>query len=218
MAAVRQADRQIFGGLQEQFELQGHHDDAEQLLSIQALVLYTAPITLKYSGTTQSKLNSELVLPIIKLESRDGTRFEPGWQAMHNLLDRRIDPSAFATPDLRDRLIAASGGHPRELLRLLALACESAETGTIDATTVSRAIELLAAEYRYWLAPEDYTLLAQVDAAGGQHVGNDERTRNLLWRLALLHYNDGSWRRSHPVVRLLEGYTRALQALNTPQP
>ena len=54
--------------------------------------------------------------------------------------------------------------------------------------------------------------------AGGQHAGNDERTRNLLWRLALLHYNDGSWRRSHPVVRRLEGYTRAQQALNTPQP
>ena len=193
-------------------------DDAEQLLSVQALVLYTAPITLKYSGTTQSKLNSELVLPIIKLESRDGTRFGPGWQAMHELLDRRIDPLAFATPDLRDRLIATSGGHPRELLRLLALACESAESSTIDVTTVDRAIELLAAEYRYWLAPEDYTLLAQVDAAGGQHAGNDERTRNLLWRLALLHYNDGSWRRSHPVVRRLEGYTRAQQALNTPQP
>ena len=107
-------------------------EDTEQLLGIQALVLYTAPITLKYVGTTHSKLNSELVLPIIKLASRDGQPFEPGWQAMHDLLDRRIDPGAFASPDLRDRLIETSGGHPRELLRLLALSCEAAEGDTIE--------------------------------------------------------------------------------------
>lgn len=188
-------------------------EDTEQLLGIQALVLYTAPITLKYVGTTHSKLNSELVLPIIKLASRDGQPFEPGWQAMHDLLDRRIDPGAFASPDLRDRLIETSGGHPRELLRLLALSCEAAEGDTIESATVDRAIELLAADYRYWLAPEDYTLLAQVDASSGLHLGNDERTRNLLWRLALLQYNDGSWRRANPVVRQLEGYRSAAQAL-----
>lgn len=193
-------------------------EDTEQLLGIQALVLYTAPITLKYAGTTHSKLNSELVLPIIKLEGRDGQRFNAGWQAMRQMLDRRIDPAAFASLDLRDRLIEMSGGHPRELLRLLALACEASDTGTIDAATVERATDLLAAEYRYWLSPEDYTLLAQVDAANGQHVGNDERTRNLLWRLALLHYNDGSWRRSHPVVRRLEGYRHAWQAVQAPRP
>jgi hypothetical protein len=30
-----------------------------------------------------------------------------------------------------------------------------------------------------------------------------------LYGLALLQYNDGSWRRSHPVVRTLEGYAAA---------
>lgn len=52
-----------------------------------------------------------------------------------------------------------------------------------------------------------------MDANRGAHVGNDERTRNLLWRLALLHYNDGSWRATHPAVRRLEGYQQALRAL-----
>ena len=41
------------------------------------------------------------------------------------------------------------------------------------------------------------------------HAGNDERTGSLLYRLALLEYNDGSWRRSHPVVRTLESYRSA---------
>jgi hypothetical protein len=44
-----------------------------------------------------------------------------------------------------------------------------------------------------------------------------ERTRKLLYQLALLACNDGSWRSSHPVVRTLEGYMRAA-AQPDPQP
>ena len=36
--------------------------------------------------------------------------------------------------------------------------------------------------------------------------------RRLLYNLALLEYNDGSWRRSHPVIRRLDGYKLAAQA------
>lgn len=51
-------------------------------------------------------------------------------------------------------------------------------------------------------------LLRQLDASDA-HTGNDDRAKNLLHRLALLEYNDGAWRRSHPVVRGLEGYRLA---------
>jgi hypothetical protein len=47
------------------------------------------------------------------------------------------------------------------------------------------------------------------------HAGNDDRTRRLLYNLALMEYNDGAWRRSHPVVRTLEGYQRALATLGS---
>lgn len=187
--------------------------DTEQLLAIHAYVLYTAPITLKYLGAGHGKLDADEVLPIVKLYQRDGSCHEEGWRALRDLLGRRVDPAVFTEVSLIDELVGASGGHPRELLRLLRTACEMTRSGQIDAAIVSKAIDKLAADFRYWLQPEDYRLLAEVDAAGGEHVGNDERTRNLLWRLALLHYNDGAWRRSHPVVRRLEGYKRALQAI-----
>ena len=189
--------------------------ESEQLLAIQALVLYTAPITLKYGGTSVSKLDTDEVLPIIELHQRDGKRHEVGWRTMRELLAKRIDPATFADPVLIDRLIEYSGGHPRELLRLLRMACELTESEHIEAPTVESAIDRLAADCRYWLQPEDYELLAKVDASKGAHVGNDERARNLLWRLALLHYNDGSWRATHPVVRRLEGYQQAYRALTS---
>lgn len=183
--------------------------DAEQLLAIDAHVIYSAPLSLKYEGNLASKLDADLVLPMIKLYQRDDSRCEAGWRAMREMLLLRADRSLFAGDVEIDRIVEHSGGHPREMLRLLKLCCEFCESDRIDAETVDLSIKQLASEYRRFLAPEDYALLAGIDN-DPVHAGNDERTRKLLYNLALLEYNDGSWRRSHPVVRTLEGYARAV--------
>jgi len=153
------------------------------------------------------KLDADLVLPMIKLQEQDGSRCEAGWGALTALLLKRADRSLFASDAEVASLVEHSGGHPRELLRLLKLCCEYADM-TIDAAAVQRAIQQLASDYRRFLEPDDYALLVRMDR-DQLHGGNDERTRSLLYRLALLEYNDGSWRRSHPVVRLLDGYRSA---------
>lgn len=180
-------------------------EDAEQLLAIDAHVVYTAPLSLKYEGHLAGKLDADLVLPMIKLDERDGGACAAGRRAMRDILLRRADRALFATEAEIDRLVEHSGGHPRELLRLLKRCCEEAPDNLIEASTVEIAVRGLAADYRHFLEPEDYLLLAKIDHDPA-HGGNDERTRRLLYTLALMEYNDGSWRRSHPVVRLLEGY------------
>lgn len=185
-------------------------EDAEQLLAIQTLAIYTAPLHLKYDGKLGGKLDADIVLPMIKLQERTGERCEAGWTALTTLLLRRADRQLFATDADVASLVEHSGGHPRELLRLLKLCCEMADT-RIDATVVQRAIAQLTADYRYFLKPEDYTLLASVDHTPEQ-PGNDATAQQLLHRLALMQYNDGTWRRSHPVVRTLEGYRIAAEA------
>lgn len=188
--------------------------DVEQLLAITALAVYTAPITLKYESNLAGKLDADLVLPMIKLYEKGGGRCDAGWSAMRDILLLRADRSVFASEAEIDCLVEHSGGHPRELLRLLKLCCEFAEDDTLDVATVESAIKQLAAEYRRFLEPDDYALLARIDG-DDIHAGNDERTRRLLYNLALLEYNDASWRRSHPVVRTLEGYQRARSALSS---
>lgn len=185
--------------------------DAEQLLAIQTLAIYTAPLELKYDGLMGGKLNADIVLPMIKLFERDNQRCEAGWEALTKLLLLRADSSLFATDEDVAKLVEHSGGHPRELLRLLKLCCEFADD-LIDAVVVERAIAQLASDYRYFLKPADYALLASVDATPEQG-GNDSAAQHLLHRLALMQYNDGAWRRSHPAVRTLEGYKLALAAL-----
>ena len=185
--------------------------DAELLLAVDTHAVYTAPIALKYEGGLYGKLDSDLVLPMVKLQDEHGARCEAGWRALRDILLRRADRSLFGTDQDIDRLVENSGGHPRELLRLLQLCCEFADE-RIDADIVGRAVAQLASEYRRLLEPEDYARLAQVDRTP-MDVGNDEKTRHLLYCLALLEYNDGSWRRSHPVIRTLTGYQRAAEAL-----
>jgi len=185
--------------------------DAEQLLAIQTLAIYTAPLELKYDGRMGGKLDADIVLPMIKLFERDGQRGDAGWEALTKLLLLRADRSLFSTDEDVSALVAHSGGHPRELLKLIKLCCEFADD-QIDATVVRRAIAQLAAEYRYFLKPADYALLANIDSTPEQG-GNDEAAQHLLHRLALMQYNDGTWRRSHPVVRTLEGYQLAWAAL-----
>jgi hypothetical protein len=185
--------------------------DAEQLLAINALVIYTAPLHLKYeSNVAGGKLDADLVLPMIKLFELNGSRCEAGWSALRDLLLKRADESLFATENEISKLIEFSGGHPRELLRLLKLACEYGESNLIDHAVVERAIKQLASEYRRFLEPNDYPLLKSMDTGGTTHGGNDDAIRRLLYNLALLEYNDGSWRRSHPVIRTLDGYINAL--------
>jgi hypothetical protein len=183
--------------------------DAEQLLAIETLAIYTAPLHLKYDGRLGGKLDADMVLPMIKPHERDGRRCEAGWDALRRMLLLRADASVFADDAQVDKLVEYSGGHPRELLRLLRLCCEVADE-RIDEAVVDRATRQLASDYRRFLKPEDYALLRSIDDAPA-HGGNDERAQELLYRLALLEYDDGAWRRSHPVIRTLEGYALAGQ-------
>ena len=186
--------------------------DAEQLLAIDTHVIYSAPLSLKYESNLTNRLDADLVLPMIKLNESDDTVYVDGPDAMVKILLLRADRNLFASDAEVKRLVEMSGGHPREMLRLLKLCCEFAEDNSINAATVAAAIKQLAADYRRFLEPEDFAVLVKVDREHA-HAGNDERKRKLLYNLALLEYNDGGWQRSHPVVRTLEGYRRAADAL-----
>lgn len=180
--------------------------DVAQMSLVNALVIYAAPLHLAYENNVGGRLD-HVVLPMIKIAERDGQPCPAGRAALTDILLRRADRALFADDATVEALIDACGGHPRELLRLLKYCCESADD-IIDLATVAQARQALASEYRRFLEPDDYSLLVARDK-DSQHGGNDERTKRLLYRLALLEYNGGSWQRSHPVVRTLEGYTRA---------
>jgi hypothetical protein len=76
--------------------------DAEQLLAIEAFILYTAPLNVKYEGNLAQKLDADLVLPMIKLAEADGTPCAAGRMWASSLATRRStasSPPAAATPE-----------------------------------------------------------------------------------------------------------------------
>jgi hypothetical protein len=192
-------------------------EDREQLLAVEAHVVYTAPLALKYEGNGMGAIDADLFLPLVKIAEQDGTPVKAGRAVMREILLRRAASEVFDSDAAIERLVSASGGHPRELLRLLKLCCEFSDGTRITGDVVGRAISALASEYRRFLEPEDYEHLVNIDL-NPVHTGNDERTRRLLYNLALLEYNDGSWRHTHPVISELQGYQDALSRYRAESP
>lgn len=189
-------------------------DDVNQLTQLDCVVVYAAPLALKVSGD-RLDLFEHVTLPMVKLIDEDGTtRRAAAFDALRELILKRCHHSLFAELADLDRLIEHSGGHLRDLLRLLSYACVDAEHGVIDARAVDSAIALLAADYRYSLSKAQYLALASIDQ-GRTNEGSTPLLPELVGRGALLEYNAGSWRQTHPVVRTLAGYAAATRKLLT---
>ena len=190
--------------------------DVYQLQQVKGLFIYCAPIHLAYEGGRAAQDFDKLFhLPMVKVENEDGSSNEEGLRVIRQMLELRADPSLFDA-GVADRLAQTSGGHPRELLRLLKYARLHAENERFDGASVDHAISSLASDYRRFLNPEDYRALACIDAGREVHAEDANRLLNeLLYNVALLEYleYDNLYWRSHPVVRTTSEYRRAASSL-----
>jgi len=185
--------------------------DVHQLQLISALFVYTAPIHLIHAGVDLNQaFTGTFKLPMVKLRDRDGTRNGAGARALRRLVYRRAPEALFDSEATVDFLVEHSGGHPRDLLRLLQYTFENATGDLFDARAAERAVDNLASEYRVFLDAEDFELLYQIDQHS-EREHSSERVRYLLYNLALLEY-ESYWWKSHPVIRTLEAYRRLATA------
>ena len=177
---------------------------------MRGLFLYCAPIHLIYEGAgIGQNFDHAFKLPMIKVADPDGSRNATGCAAMREILHRRADPCLF-DPEVADLLIEASGGHPRDLLRLLQNAFLHAEHDRFDEAAARAAVRDVATEFRRILETEDYGLLARIDSSP-ETPPHTDRARALLYNLALLEYND-FYCRSHPAIRTTDAYRVAREA------
>ena len=187
--------------------------DVHQLQQVKAVFVYGAPIHLIYEGAAvQQNFGGVFRLPMIKIENADHSIEPAGRRALRELLHLRASPELF-DDGVADYLIERSGGHPRDLLRLLLRAFQYAEHDRFDDDAARRAVRETASVFRRILTQDDYRLLAAIDTDSERPPSSDpERARHLLYNLALLEYNDYFWR-SHPAVRLNDAYRDAQRAI-----
>ncbi|ANH69971.1 hypothetical protein ABE85_24620 [Mitsuaria sp. 7] len=150
----------------------------------------------------------------MKLFESDGTtRRVEAFDALREVVLKRCHHSLFADLAALDRLIAFSGGHLRDLLRLIDFACTRATGPKIDRAAVDAAITEVGIDYRDGLTEEHYLMLVKADRRS-RNLGTNEMLAELVENGALLEYNAGSWRQTHPVVQTLAGYAYAAELLD----
>jgi len=188
--------------------------DIHQLQLIESIFVYCAPITLL---SEKSLHGFECFrLPMIKLGEKS-TNYDPSSPAattLKQLVDRRMSRELFEDDNTIDYLIEHSGGHVRDLIRLLRYALREAQSRQVTLQMAAQAVKELASEYSRLIEQDDYKLLALVDDQPADYVPVSEQTRRLLYDLILLEYNSYWWQ-THPVVKSLPAYLRVSDELGS---
>lgn len=190
-------------------------DDANQVRQIHANLIICSPISvLLEDGITAQHFIKRIRLPMVKLQERDGSERGEALQALVSLIEKRMPLALFDSLNTVHYLVRHSGGHPRDLLRLVHECFALVDDGRISRTVAERAVRNLAADYQRSVHQSDWSDLVAIDLSQGTDTDATENRRRLLYSLVLLEYNNFWWS-SHPLVRTLGGYQRALAASRT---
>jgi len=190
-------------------------------------VVYAAPPWLKFLLHVGPPVT---ILPTVHLWNNDAGRtdFADGLNAFRRLLNRRLKvadaarlfgPDAAARDQLVDRLIAASAGHPRDLLRLVQETLKRATTLPVTAREVDSVVNA---------ARRDFLPIALDDARWLADIGRqrdialrtaDERSVERLSRFLDSHLvcyfvNKQAWYDTHPLIR--EEIEKVIRAAGAP--
>lgn len=179
-------------------------------------VIYTVPPWLTFFAFgAAAELGRVCILPMCRLVDRDsGEPVSEGFKAMRQILEKRMPlDEVFADSEPLDDLIAASGGYPRDFLRMmhevLLTAIMEAIAPPISRADLSRFVaEVIRGQIEVYSKPiydEDLPLLVEV--AETHDVPREKRSN--VWRVAelfdhhfVLGYRNGQeWYDLHPLVR-----------------
>ena len=184
-------------------------EHGEQLCNLRCHMVYTVPIAMFYSPKSAELTGifaDHNIVPMIKIEERNGTPFPAGLDALRAILAERIDLAVIFEEAALELLCRMSGGHPRLLMTLVRDACGYAQNRhpkPIDLNSVERAVINLTRQYSRAIPEDHFPLLARV--AQTKEIDNDEAHRLMLHNLSVLEYMNGEepWHNVHPAVRTL---------------
>lgn len=186
--------------------------DVNQLGQIQTNLVVCAPISVLLEDRIVGQRFTRVQLPMVKIFEADETPRPAEEDALMALVLKRMPLGYFDSPDTVRHLVRMSGGHVRDLLRIIKAAYSHLGDSTLLTRAVADlAIRSVAKEYQRLVRQSDWADLVKIDHSHGEETDRTDDRLRLLYDLVLLEYNSYWWR-SHPLVRTLPGYQRALQA------
>ena len=211
-------------------KLQGEgHNDEEIRRSVESVfvrdwkylelpchVIYTVPPWMLFMDfATSGPADRVQVLPMCKVwDPKNDSPDKSGIDAMMNILEKRMNmESLFEKPEQLEEIAAASGGYPRDLLRMARDVLQRAWiekaplplSGETTKKFIDRVIELGIESAELPLAEENLDLLVRIGrqrSIGGHTKKDLDRLAELFDNHFILSYRNGKmWFDLHPLVR-----------------
>ncbi|HBL32062.1 MAG TPA: hypothetical protein DD490_35005 [Acidobacteria bacterium] len=177
-------------------------------------LVVTVPLSLLHSAKASHLATifpDHYILPMVKIAER-GTRtpWRPGQELLKELLRQRLVLEEVLEKAALDRLIHASGGHPRFLMILVRYALTAAGRLPVPFDAAEKAVQRLVRDFDRSIPDEHWPLLVQVHR--NQTAKNDADHQLMLFSLSVLEYqNTERWCDVHPAVRETRAFREAVQ-------
>ncbi len=179
-------------------------EETNRIRQIKAHTIFTLPIELMPQTQRLKSFSTVVSFPFVKIREKNGTLVEKAIERFQEFTYRRIDQSLFDSPDTVRKAILFGGGSPRELLRVLEYANMYADEdiNQITIRDLDTGIKKLAAETSQYISAADLEKLKVLKEANdaGRYIPFDDGWQDLLEKLIVLEYNDGTYKRVNPIV------------------
>lgn len=184
--------------------------EAERIRQIKVNTIFSLPVELMSETKRLSDLNIVIPFPFVKIRERNGDLVEKAIDRFRNFVEKRIDPVLFDSPKTIRKAILMGGGSPRELLRLLEYATLYADDdlGIITIEALDKGLKKLAAQSSQYISEADFAKLKTLKERNekGLLTATDDTWQELLEKIIILEYNDGTYKRVHPIIEMSELY------------
>ncbi len=191
-------------------------DQGESLTKLRCHLVYTMPLALKFSNDygnlTQRFSEDPKVLPMVPVQLQDGSECEAGMALLRQMVlarafpdldeDQRLDKitELFDSPQTLDRLCSVSGGHVRDLLRLLNTWIKKGRQLPLSRETLEEVIRSRRNEMTMPISDDEWELLRQVRQR--KKVSDDQGYQKLIRSRLVFEYRDRgeSWFDINPIL------------------
>jgi hypothetical protein len=191
-------------------------DRGEQLRQLNCHVIYTMPLGLMFSnelnGLTSRFGVDPKVLPMVPVKLRDGSECGEGMALLRQMVLARAFPdvepeqrlslitTVFDCAETLDHLCRGSGGHVRELLRLLNDWIKKNRELPLSRKELENVIRSRRNQMTLAITDDEWDLLRQVQER--KQVSGDDGYRVLIRSMFVYEYRDseGSWFEVNPIL------------------
>lgn len=179
-------------------------DESNRMRQIRANTIFTLPLELFELEPKLRQFSDVLNFPFVKIIEKTGERVPAAIERFREFVLARIDRELFEDDATINEAICYGGGSPRELLRVLEYTYlySAVDAGKLTKPALEKAVKKLSAEYARYLTEEDLAQLKTLHENNeqGKPTPYDESWQKLMEALIVLEYNDGTYKRVHPIV------------------